>query len=812
VTVTAAAARPVAPEHEDVQTARLHALLDSEFLKRIGWQQENLTWRPERTDPLCGFAVCQIAGCATVIGHRRSLCHACTSKWRSSGLPLDEFVATHRRDAKERTEVLCAVVGCQRPAKSSRNRLCTTHLSHQASSGRSVADFLTDPAVTPFPYPGLCRVRWCDWRRFSGYGLCQTHTKRVQALRRRDADVDIEAWIATAPPRRDGRQVDMRGLHSRVVAELLYGIQQRYRAGYVTELTRIRPLCNLARTQSLTSLTELQPRNINDDKLLSSILKAVALALSTPESEWANDVWWLQVFGHGNRTLDFTVLTQRWLRDLAKHWVSEEMPRRRGDAVGGAMQQYLSSLSRLSDSLRLQRPDHGDDPAALGRADITAYLNRLAYLESAATISANMRATDCVAVKRVLADMRNRGKRVPGALASVLPAEFTVLAEDLPARDSGDEPGRALPESILKSLCDAIPALAEQAGQDIRVATELLIDTGRRPTEICRLPADCLHTGADGKSTLIYHDFKNNRADRRLAIPDATAEVIRQQQRRVHDRFPDTPLDQVALIPAPRCNPNGTRRLATASLSVAHRTWIDSLPPLRTSDAIVFPKATIVPYSYRHSYAQRHADAGVPPDVLRDLMAHRSMRTTQIYYRITGQRMRAAVEKVAACQFDRHGQRIWQQTQAILDDEHVRLRVGQVAVPYGVCMEPSNVKAGGHACPFRFRCLGCGHFRTDASYLPELKNYLQTLLRDRERVRAEHDLDDWARTEATPSDVEITKLRQLIHRVEDSMHDLTDDEREQIHQAATTLRRTRQIIDLGMPVVPALIDHTRASA
>jgi DNA-binding MurR/RpiR family transcriptional regulator len=38
-----------------------------------------------------------------------------------------------------------------------------------------------------------------------------------------------------------------------------------------------------------------------------------------------------------------------------------------------------------------------------------------------------------------------------------------------------------------------------------------------------------------------------------------------------------------------------------------------------------------VPYAYRHSYAQRHADAGVQPDVLRELMSHRSMRTTTGY-------------------------------------------------------------------------------------------------------------------------------------------------------------------------------------
>jgi hypothetical protein len=46
------------------------------------------------------------------------------------------------------------------------------------------------------------------------------------------------------------------------------------------------------------------------------------------------------------------------------------------------------------------------------------------------------------------------------------------------------------------------------------------------------------------------------------------------------------------------------------------------------------------------------------------------------------------------------------------------------------------VQAGGGACPIRFRCAGCDHFRTDVSYLPDLTAYLDDLLRTRERLAA----------------------------------------------------------------------------
>ncbi|ELS58965.1 putative transposase [Streptomyces viridochromogenes Tue57] len=65
---------------------------------------------------------------------------------------------------------------------------------------------------------------------------------------------------------------------------------------------------------------------------------------------------------------------------------------------------------------------------------------------------------------------------------------------------------------------------------------------------------------------------------------------------------------------------------------------------------------------------------------------------------------------------------------------HGRRAVGEVTAPYGVCTEPSNLADGGHDCPVRFRCVGCGHFRTDISYLPDLEAYLVDLLRNRERL------------------------------------------------------------------------------
>jgi len=97
--------------------------------------------------------------------------------------------------------------------------------------------------------------------------------------------------------------------------------------------------------------------------------------------------------------------------------------------------------------------------------------------------------------------------------------------------------------------------------------------------------------------------------------------------------------------------------------------------------------------------------------------------------------------------------------------------------------------------------VGCGHFRTDVSYLPDLEAYLADLLRNRERLAAFEEADDWAKAEAMPSNEEITRVRRLIRRVRDGLDDLSDDDRAQLQEAVTVVRRSRQVVSLGLPRV-----------
>jgi integrase len=649
--------------------------------------------------------------------------------------------------------------------------LCAAHEHQQGTVLQIPIDvFLARPDVQPLPGFGSCRVLACTRLRYGGTSpFCKAHQRRWDLATRADQELSLQWWCRTESAVPEAGTISMRGLPPLVVVEVLHGLQQRCADSLKTHRAVIRPLCDELRRTQVGSITRLpEPTRRQRRDLLRSLLAHRRRGLTTPEAEQTNDVWDLRVFGHRG-SLDFTVIDLAWLRTAAKRWVAEDLPRRRGNNAANIWQYTLSSLVELSTSLKLQRDDQGTCPPSLGRPDIIAFANRLAFLQQCGTVSLKRRIDILRHVRTVLTAARWQGLTRPGHVLAGLPEDFCLRKEDIPRKDRSEGPGRALPPEIMQQLCDGLSQIETITSfGEMRVVIELMMDTGRRPEETCELPWDCLERDKNGKYVLVYDDLKCQRQRREPPISDTTATLIIGQQQRARARYPDTPLAGLKLLPAVKMNPLGTKPFRTAVVNEHHRAWVDALPPLlirHGGTQVEFNKANVFPYAYRHTYAQRHADAGVPVDVLRELLDHDSMDTTRVYYRVGAQRQREAVDKVTRHQFDRHGKGIWREAEALLDAERARRAVGQVAVPYGTCNEPTNVQAGGGACPFRFRCVGCDHFRTDVSYLPDLTAYLHDLLRDRERILAATDLEDWAKAEAMPSEEEIRRVKELIHRV-----------------------------------------------
>lgn len=792
----------IAPNNElDV----LHAALRPDFLAAVGWKADEQILVPPRNHPLLGVRQCARKDCSTSVatpGH--DLCRACGREFRSGRLPIEAFLNT-TSGRPVRGERFCRVKGCPRPTNQ-HSGLCLAHnfrfKQHPAST---VEDWIQADRPTPMSSFGPCRVPSCS--RVAGVPnrLCLPHALRWSRSRQADPPPDLEVWARSQePPADSGRIVAFKGLPDQVITEILAGLQWRTDDHTKTSMIELRALVRHARQLRVASIFDLLDHGIcSESRHMAALIRALTLAvqrsLTSPEREQQRDRWDLAIFG-GKGQINFKVLSQPWLREAAKHWVLEDLPLHRGRQATATSKQTVRAIRYLSWSLQHGRPDHGLVLSELDRTDIIRFTNRLAYLERSGEISSKKRYVISTRVRRFLDDVRAFGLTRPERPLAGLPDDFRLRHRDVPRPPEDPGPGRDLPIPVQRTINANLAELEARAGLDVRRIVEVLIDTGRRPEEACQLPWDCLDTTVDGHQVLVYTDSKNNRPNRRLPISVETADLIREHRENVRQRFPNMPLDQLALFPRNQLNPYGTFHVGVPHMSKAHRSFIDSIAEQLVDDVgQPFPAAVVVPYAYRHSYAQRHADHGTPPDVLRDLMGHVSMQTTMGYYRVTEKRVRQAVNQVAQHQFDNQSRRVFVDIAGLVAEEHARLRVGQIAVPFGVCTEPSNVKAGGHACPYKYSCIGCGHFRSDASYLPELKSYLQQLLADRERILAATDVQEWVRAKATPSDEEIAQLRGLIRLVEDDLDQLSPADQQRIQEAIDVIRSARQKVSLGMP-------------
>ena len=547
----------------------------------------------------------------------------------------------------------------------------------------------------------------------------RVHTADLPATPLRDRSIPATAWVE-AP-------ADLRGLGDRVRWEFLLGLSVAIDEHRRTRISELRRVVSLIGQRKVASIAELDMAGVRTQGVRLFVVwtqDGLRLAFSDPDSEWRKDVWDMRVFGKPQAyRIDFTQISQPWLRELAKQWAREQAPL----VHAGSTRRAVASIGELSRSLR-RRDDHGEHPTVLGRQDVSLFLARVARAHSAGKLSAHKRSVLIADVSYFLRHSRDMELGVEGRPMFGLPASFTLSREQVRrvAQVPAPPPARALPDTIVAQLLDpdALGLLEQMHGERVRIAVELLADTGRRPNEICILTIDCIDhdseiddSGEPGKLAVLVHDMpKVARTGCRLPIDEQTAGLIATQKRRMRERYPDTPAGELRLFPRLHRNPRGTRPMDPSDLSRIMRRWVDALPALLDRDGEPFDRSRVVPYAFRHSYAQRHADNGTPVEVLRELMGHRSMVTTQGYFRVRDERARQAVQTLAPLQVDRHGNRTMPLVEQLAASERLRRQVGQIAVPLGLCTEPSNVKARGHGCEYRYRCVGCEHFRTCLLY------------------------------------------------------------------------------------------------
>ncbi len=768
------------------------------------WDGQALLFTGDLTSARTASWPCRTPGCPTATRRPSGRCDGCRRARVGAGLSWAEFdAAPPPRVTRPLQRGRCAVPGCGGDLHCA--GLC---FRHERAWGKDrtepVAAFIA--RARPLSRAAECQVPGCDRESITRRGLCRFHDQRL--LRRQRvigamSDGELAAWIAGEQPRLGVHQFSLAGLPELLRVEFLYAQQQRDHSPPPLDPTEVRIL--LARLHGAPSLREADPQavcesggvqyNAGTRGLFRDLRRHVdrARARYAGTDPFAGDVWPVALLDlpvNASRrwpgtqgVIDLRVIEPGWLREIVKDWARSTRPYLQ------RLRETVRACQAASHALTTAGPA---DPAGLGAGDFTRILDAIsAQRRTDGTLySASHRNLMIYQFCQVIEHGRASG------LMATVPDPFRPATRRRVHDDpSEDELGKALPDRVIRQL-DARLHLLGPAGRAGTISAadlkfmhqtiyQILRDTGRRPGEIVSLHTGCIEV-IGGQHNLIYDNHKAGRMRRRLPITSGTVEIIASwQQRRAQLRVPPA-LDRW-LFPTPLLRARQSRGHVTpACVARAFKTWVAQIGTIDSEltgpdgTPVPFDPSLITPYALRHSYAQRHADAGVPVDVLKELMDHVSVTTTMGYYQVSLKRKQQAIRSVGPLATDAAG------NPAPFASPTAYQRAS-VAVPFGNCTEPSNVKAGGGACPIRFQCAGCGFYRPDPSYLPALEQHIASLRVDFETARAM----DAAEYVLASLSAEIGAFTAVAGKMRRALAELDPARRAEVEEASRILRRAR---------------------
>lgn len=802
--------------------------------RRGEWDRENWLFTGDFENPNTAAWKCLTEACGSVEKVRYRRCKTCDRAFQTSGMSPEDFHKTFVPKVNRRfTDMdLCVVERDGRRCARARSAwgVCRSHSTRWLAACRtnktrftgSREEWIRDVA-TPFEAWDLCLVKGCELEGWPGQGLCRIHTPRWKSHRQEDETADLARWVEHEPPYLSGHQFSLAPLGSVARLEVLYMLQQREARNQKLEPFTIRPV--VQRLAGIESVLTADRARIDPTGW-----KATNHAAHLRELVWAVErgherflgieptdklVWDMTAVGHqssyragppGVRStkVDFSVIKQVWLREAVMEWARSTRP------TSKRFRHHVSACLIAAKALG-RLPGGGMDPAALRFSDMTAVVEDFRTLldDEGEPRNNKYRQQLLAGLFTVLDFGRSAG------ILTTLSGSFSrhnshrIVVDET----NEDEIGKAVPESVIRQL-DAHLSLMGQgtsygpwAGEEdvaalFQTAYQILRDTGRRPREVLSLRRDCLEfTGND--CLLIWNNYKGKRLRRRLPITTETAKVIQKWDERRGKLKLAPPRSDAYLFPA-ISDISQDPHLGTGNFARVLRKWVTEVPEIHSEgtgldgNPIPFEREKIYAYAFRHSYAQRHADGGVAIDVLKELMDHRSAETTARYYKVSLKRKQEAVKAVRLHVVDRRGN-----PAPMASNRAYELR--SVAVPFGGCTEPSNVKAGGQACPIRFQCSGCGFYRPDPSYLAAIEDQIRDLKADKETALA-MDVDEYVIRNLQD---QIDSFKKVAVTMREQIDKLPADEREALMESVKILRKTRAAV--GRVMLPLTVINRKES-
>ncbi|MGH3287278.1 MAG: tyrosine-type recombinase/integrase [Streptosporangiaceae bacterium] len=568
------------------------------------------------------------------------------------------------------------------------------------------------PGITDTVLAGRrCTVTGCG-RRLQGRGLCGSHYSRWHKAGRPDL---AEFTAATGPVVRAWRGLraadgyDLRALPASLRSEVAYALQCRSDE----RAAGLRPCQVSLAVRRLTgagvgSLLDRPPAELmavvrpaaSRDHDAAAFVRYAREHVedfargTTAEDEYQRDTWdarRLRLPANASSYLiRFGGIPQPWLRDGVKRWARFRLAT--GKAIGTVAGDTLA-LTWFARYLAGAAPAGGTE-AAISRGVLEGYLSHLA----GAGLTVQTRLGYLVALRGFLEASRRHG------WLPRLPAGAVLYAEDMPRRDAYLP--RFIPEHVMVQL-ESETSLARITDATTRHLIIVLIETGLRSSDACRLGLACLAEDSAGWPCLRFYNSKV-RTEQMVPLSARAAAAIRAQQQHVQAACPP---GTRWLFPRATANPAGKACFSYSTLHARLARWQDDIGLRDESGQPV----RISAHRFRHTLGTRMINSGVPEHVVQRMLGHKSPQMTARYASLHDTTLRAAFDRYCEQRVDITGQLIgYDPGSPAADAEWVKHNLSRIrdSLPNGYCGRPPQ-----QDCPHPNACLTCPDFQTTPEFL-----------------------------------------------------------------------------------------------
>jgi integrase len=718
---------------------------------------------PEPGEPILFGRACAVTGCLCRGDARPDraaepfLCHGHLRHWRQAGSPeVNRLLAGGAAPILPRGNQAsepCRAAGCARSRYM--RSWCKAHLALWRRAGCPDEQDWTSLAPPVRAGAFVCEVPGCRFQSTPRGRLCDYHYRSLRSARRyRSGALDIEGYIEKLAHDEWVRRphYDFSALREPLRSEFRFAIQERlgqqqHGVHYLTVLAAARWAGEL----SVSSLLE------HDDCWWSErraerwsgrgtgipelafvrYARARLLRLSDRAGQtdpFAGDVWRAEELGlpefsyQHDKKISFVGLEPDWFKALVKRWARFRLSS--GSMTPGSLARVVQAIGKFCEFARASDFEL-DAPEAVTRELLERYRAHVGALRYSRSYAAQLLA----ALKGLLDGARVHGWE-PGLQASA-----TYWRGELPRR------AEALPRFIDQHVMGQIERpenIARIEDLATRAGVLILIKTGLRLIDVCRLALEPIVHDAAGAPVLIYYNHKLKR-EAAQPVERALAEAIRCQQRRVEARYPE---GCRWLFPAPRGNPTGERHLTCQTLRNRLYGWLEQS---EVRDGHGRP-VKVTPHQFRHTLATRMINNEVPVAVISRLLDHASSRMTDVYARLSDETLKREHEKFTQ-RINIHGQLIPLDPAGLISEAawmKERLQRAKQTLANGYCGLPLQ-----QSCPHPNACLTCDYFLTTEQFLPV---HCQQLA-ETERLIAQAEAEGSERKRETNETVRLNLVR-----------------------------------------------------